>query len=108
MIRLPVHSDLPLFHDLEKGRLGLGRRPVDLVDQYDIAEDRPVLELEIAVPGIEHGSADDIAGHQVRGELDARKSNGDDPAQQFGGQRLGDAGDPFDQDMSIRQDPRQQ
>ena len=46
MIGLTVNRDLPLFHDLEQGRLRLGGGPVDLVDEYDIAEDRSMFELE--------------------------------------------------------------
>src|SRR5580700_4149594 len=89
---LPVDRNLPLFHHLEKGRLCLGRRPVDLVDQNNIAEYGPRFELKAAFPGIEHGSTDDVTGHQVRRKLDPRETNGYDPAEQFRRQRLGDTG----------------
>ena len=30
-----------LLHDLQQGRMGLGRRPIDLVSQQQLGEDRP-------------------------------------------------------------------
>ena len=39
-VALAADGDLPLLHRLEQGRLGLGRRAVDLVGQDDVGEDR--------------------------------------------------------------------
>ncbi len=107
-IGLAVNGDLPLFHDLEQCRLRLCRRAVDLVDQNDIAENGSLLELETAFPRIENGSPDHIAGHQIRRELDTRKADRNDFAEQFGRKRLGHSRYAFDQDMAVRQDSRKQ
>ena len=42
--------DLRLLHDLQQRRLDLGRRPVDLVGQEEVAEHRAQLGVEGAVP----------------------------------------------------------
>src|SRR5260221_1338428 len=105
---LAVNGDLPFLHYFEESRLGFGRSTVDLVYQNDIAEDRAGFKLEIAFPGIEHGSPDDIAGHQVRGKLDAGKTNGNGPAKELSRQCLGNPGHAFDQDVTIRQNAGQQ
>ena len=42
------HGHRLLLHGLEQGRLRLGRRPVDLVGQHEVGENRPPLELEPA------------------------------------------------------------
>ena len=42
-----VDRHLPLGHRLEQRRLRLRRRPVDLVHEHDVGEDRPRPELEL-------------------------------------------------------------
>src|SRR5882724_1469428 len=69
-IGLSVYGDLPFLHYLEQGGLRLGRSPVDLIDEHDIAEDRSRLEREDALPRIEHRGADHVARHEVGRELD--------------------------------------
>ena len=58
------------LHGLQKGRLRFGRRSVDLVGEDDVGEQRAFHKLELARL-VEDLGADDVAGHQVRGELDA-------------------------------------
>ncbi len=70
-IGLPVYGDLSLFHDFKKGCLGLGRCPVDLVDQDDIRENRAGVKGKSTLRHIKDGSPGNVAGHQVGGELDA-------------------------------------
>ena len=41
-----VDGDLAFLHDLEQGRLGLRGRPVDLVAEHQVGEDRAPVELE--------------------------------------------------------------
>ena len=62
-----------LLHGFEQSRLSLGRGAVDLVSQDDVGEDRAGLELEDAPlgPVQQHGGAQDVSRHQVRGELHA-------------------------------------
>ena len=45
-VRLPFDRDLQLGHRLEQPGLRFRRRPVQLVDQDDVGEDRPRVELE--------------------------------------------------------------
>ena len=66
-------GDLPLLHRLEQRGLDLGRGPVDLVGEEDVAEDRAGLEAELALAalGIVDVGAGHVRGQQVGGELDA-------------------------------------
>jgi hypothetical protein len=52
----------------------LGRRAINFVGQHQVREDRPVLKAERlrAAFGIDDHAADDVSGHQVGRELDAR------------------------------------
>ena len=49
LVGLAVDRDRALLHRLEQGRLGLGRRAVDLVGQQQLAEDRPAGQREAAM-----------------------------------------------------------
>ena len=68
-------ADRAFLHRLEQRGLGLGRGAVELVGEQQVGEDRALLELEVALAGavvlFQHLGAEDVAGHQVRGELDA-------------------------------------
>jgi hypothetical protein len=64
-----LRGDLSLGHRLEERRLRARARPVDLVGEQDIAEHRPVVEVERLVARIEGGHADDVGGQQIGGEL---------------------------------------
>lgn len=66
-----VDGHLPLFHRFEQGRLGFGRRAVDLVGEQEVGEDGARLEGELGAAGVVDQRAGDIARHQVGGELDA-------------------------------------
>jgi hypothetical protein len=63
------------FFFLKHRRLGLGRRPVDFVGENHVGEDRPLEEPELALARNRilknHLGARDVAGHQVRRELNA-------------------------------------
>ena len=68
------HRHAALLHRLEQGRLRARRGAVDLVGHQQLAEHRAVQEPERA-PTVraffQHLAAQDIARHQVGGELDA-------------------------------------
>ena len=68
-------SDLPLLHGLEQRGLCLRRRPVDLVGEHDVCEDRSTYEAEHAPARravfFDHLRARDVRGHEVGCELDA-------------------------------------
>ena len=60
--------DLVLLHRLEQAGLGLGRRPVDLVGEDQVGEDRSRLEPEDPLAALldQDVRAGDVGGHQVR------------------------------------------
>ena len=63
---------LGLFHDLQEGRLGLGRGAVDLIGQDDRGEDRALVEVPRPRPLVVNGHTRDVGGQQVGRELDTR------------------------------------
>ena len=83
--RLTVDRDAPLAHRLEQGRLRLRRRPVDLVGEDDVREQRARTELEAALARIEDRDADDVRRQEVGRELDAREAAAGD-AREGGGE----------------------
>ncbi len=73
---LAADGDLTFLHRLEKSRLHLRRRTVDLIGKDQIGEDRPLLKLELALAAfaeIDFGSGD-VGRQQVGGELNARQA----------------------------------
>ena len=64
------------LHGFEQRRLGFGRGAVDFVGEHEVGEDRAGLELRIFAARRSFSMtmcADDVGGHQVGSELDARK-----------------------------------
>ena len=96
-----VDGDLTLGHRLEQRRLGLGRRPVDLVAQHDRREDRSGPELELPVASIPHRHPDDVGRQQVGGELDPAEMAVDGPRQCFGQAGLADPWHILDQEVAL-------
>jgi hypothetical protein len=68
-----VGRHLALGHRLEQGGLRLGHRPVDLVDEDDVGEDRPGTELEVPELLVPDRQAGDIRGLKVGRALNARR-----------------------------------
>ena len=65
-------GDLALLHRLQQRRLGARAGPVDLVGHQQLGEHRALDEAEGARPVrplLQHLGAEDVGGHQVRGEL---------------------------------------
>ncbi len=97
-----VDGDLALGHRLEQRALGARHRPVDLVDEQDVREHGPLLELECALALVVHGQPRDVGRLQVGGALDASGGGAVDRARDRPRQHgLGRAGDVVQQDMSI-------
>ena len=98
-----LDADLTFLHGLQQRGLGLGWRPVDLVGQQQVGEHRPGAKLEFGCARVIHQRTGDVAGHQVRGELHALElqlQRGREGAHQ---QRLGDAGNAFEQHVAAAQ-----
>jgi hypothetical protein len=102
-VRLPAQRDLPLLHRLEQRALHLGGRAIDLVGEHHVGEDRSSMGLERAglVP-VDLG-ADQIAGQQVGRELDAAEAGAERLGQRIDHHRLGDAGNAFQQHVTVAQ-----
>ena len=70
-VRLAVDGHLQLGHRLEQPRLRFRRRPVQLVDEDDVGEDRPGVELEGLRAGAPDRRPQHVGREQVDGALDA-------------------------------------
>ena len=101
--RLAVHRHLLLLHGLEEGRLGPGRRPVELVEQDDMGEHRS--GPEVPRPGVrgEDGHAGDVGGEQVGVALDPGELDPEGGGQGPGQHGLAHAGDVLDEQVAPRQ-----
>ena len=89
-----------LLHRLEQRGLGLGRGAVDLVGEQQLAEDRPAGQRELAGLEVEQVRAEDVARHQVRGELDAAEIEPERPREALREEGLGGARRAFEQDVA--------
>ena len=93
-----------LGHGFQKRGLGFRGGAVDFVGEDEIAKDGAGLELEDAVAFViidDDGGADDVGGHEVRGELDAGELEVEDlgeGADETHG--FAEAGDAFQQGMA--------
>ena len=94
-----LDRDLPLLHRLEQRRLGPRRRPVDLVDEQDVREDRPGHEPQPL--GLEDARAGDVAREQVRRALDAGRPQVEGARDRAGEERLAGPGHVLDEDVAV-------
>ncbi len=95
--------DGALLHGFEQGGLRLGWRPVDLVGQDDVGEERTLVELEPPLV-IQNLGADDVAGHQVWRELNAVEAQAQGLCDGVDEQGLRQSGDPDQQTVSTAED----
>ena len=72
-VRGAVDRDLALLHALEQRRLRLRRGAVHFVDEEQVREHRPRLELEAVRALVEHVDAGDVGREQVGRELEPRE-----------------------------------
>jgi hypothetical protein len=96
-----VDRGLRLLHALQQGRLRLGGRAVDLVPDDDVGEHRAGAELELVGLRAEDVDPGEVAGQQVRGELDPADRAVDAPRERLGERRLADAGDVLEQQVPL-------
>src|SRR5262249_49608814 len=83
----------------EQRRLRFRRRPVDLVREDDLREDRPLDEAEPprALFLVEDFRAGDVRRHEVRRELDPLELEVEDVGERLDQQRLGEPGHTSDE-----------
>ena len=96
-------GDLSLRHRLQQGRLDPGGGAVDLVDEDDVGQDRPRLDVEGLGRGPEDPGPDDVGRDQVRCELDAVEGATEDPCEGRQQQRLAEARRALEEDVPVRQ-----
>jgi hypothetical protein len=98
-IRAPGRSDVVLLHGFEQCGLGFRRRPVDLVSEQDLREDRPLHKAQRAVTAVlvQHFGASDVRRHQVRCELDPLERQVENLRDCLDQQRLRQSGHARDQ-----------
>ena len=105
-MRLPAGGHAVFLHGLEQCRLRLRCRAVDLVGQHEVCEDRAGLELHELAAGLvlaHDRRADDVAGHQVGRELNARKLEMQHVGERLYQLGLADARNALEQDVPARQ-----
>ena len=98
-----VDRRLALLHALEQGRLGLRRRPVDLVGEDDLGHDRAGPELELLVLLVVDREAGHVRRQQVRRELDPPEAAAEAPGDRLGEHGLAGAGHVLDQEVAAAQ-----
>ena len=104
-VMLAGHRDRAFLHRLEEGGLRFGRRPVDLVGEDDVGEERPLHEFELARL-VEDFGADDVGGHQVGGELDAVEAQAEGLGDGVDEEGFGEAGHPDQQHVATGKNRR--
>lgn len=98
-VGLPVDGNLVLLHRFEQRRLRPRRRPVHLVDEQDVGEDRAGHEPEGA--DLVDRAPGDVARQEVRGPLDAGERQPERSGERARERRLAGAGHVFDQGMAV-------
>ncbi len=100
---LAADRHVAFLHDLQQRRLHLRRRAVDLVGEQEVDHHRAELGVELLLALPVDAGTDDVGGHQVGRELDARERPADHPREGLHGQRLGHAGNTLEQDVALGQ-----
>ena len=95
-----VDGDLALLHRFQQRGLGLRRGAVDLVGEDELGHDGPRPVLEAAGLLVEDVDPGHVAGQEIGGELDALEGAADRARDRLGQDRLADAGDVLDQDVT--------
>jgi len=103
---LAGHGHAFFLHRFQQSGLGLGRGAVDFISQKNVAEDRAALEFQgaMAVLFNQDLGADDIAGEEVGGELDAAELEVQRLGQGVDQRGLAEAGHPFQQHIAPAND----
>ena len=96
-----VDRDLALLHRLEQRGLGLGRRPVDLVGQQQVGEDRALAEGQLAAWRLSITS-EPVMSPGIRSGVNCTRLVSTDERRGEGAhqQRLGDAGHALHQHVA--------
>ena len=99
---------LAFLHGFQQGGLDLGRGAVDFVRQDKIGEDRAFLGSELPFLRIIDHGAQQVRRQKVRRELDAGELRVQRARHGFYGERLGEAGHAFQQDVPLAEEAEDQ
>ncbi len=101
--RLSVHTHLALFHRFKQGALHLRPGAVDFVGQQHLRKHRAGVKHELAAVAVEHRNAQQIARHEVGGELRAGVLQPQRGGQSMGQRGLAHPRQIFDEQMTAGQ-----
>ena len=107
-IGLVADRDLAFLHRFEQRALHLGRRAIDFVGQDQVRKNRAELGRELAAARIVNQRADQVRRQQVGRELQPLKAGLDAGGQRLDGERLGEAGHAFEQDVAVGEQAEQE
>ena len=98
--RFVLDRDLLLFHGFEQRALRFRPGAVDLIGQQHLREDGALVEDESLFAALEDADADEVAGHQIGGELHARKLQPERHRQRMCQRRFAHARNVFDEQVA--------
>src|SRR2546429_169148 len=101
--RFAVDGDLRFVHGFEKRGLRARGGAIDFVGEDHVGENRAGTKFKIARFRIVDADAENIAGEQVRRELDALKAAVKGFCERLRESRFADAGNVFDEQMAARE-----
>src|SRR4051812_46312596 len=96
-----VDGDLPLRHGFQEAALGAWRRPVDLVGEDEVREQRTRFEDELSTALLVDGDTRDVAREQIARELDAREGEIEGTRERMGERRLAYARDVLEEQVTV-------
>ncbi len=102
----PPIGDLAFLHGFEQGGLDFGGSTVDFVRQHDIMKKRSLFYGKFTCLGMIDLGSQNIRGQQIRGELDAFERGVYGLGQGFDSERLGQAGNTFEQNVAFGEQGR--
>src|SRR5688500_6966340 len=106
-VRALVDRDTTFLHRLQQTALRARRRPVDLVSDHDVREDRARPHFERRRLWIVQRYTQDVRGQQVARELHAPETQTKRRRERTRQRRLADTRNVFEQDVTTRQQRRQ-
>src|SRR5579872_1096493 len=98
-ISLAVDRDLMLFHALQQRRLRSRRHAVHFIDQQQVSEHRPGMQLELAGRHVQNVRSNNIGRHQIGRALHTLELQPQQMRQSFHGERLRNARHAFEQNV---------
>ena len=100
-VSLVLDGDSAVRHGFKKSALSLGSRPIDLISQYDICEERTLPELEQVLHLVENRNTCQVGREKIAGELDSVKCAIEGTGQRVSQDRLPDTRHILDEKMAF-------